>query len=122
MLFIVKHKTYVMKKMLSAAFTGSLLLLLQANTTSSRAKPAAATAINTNNNRTTGQAWLTYYWYADDDFTTYTGYSSSIEMEVNRLRASHPSYNFSSTPAIGMDEFEYGMHPFYVTAVIYSNM
>lgn len=97
-----------MRKIMLAAFIGCATFLLQGNSL-----PATRAASAT--------AWLTYYWYEDENYTVYTGYNSSVDTELTRLRALYPSYAFSGSPAIGLHEYEYGYHAVYLPTVIYSN-
>lgn len=67
------------------------------------------------------QRRLTYNWYNDPDFLSYTGEYSTINQELTRLRNLYSGYTFSAVAGSGLYAFEWGSLPGYVTAVIYSD-
>ena len=109
-----------MKRVIQTAMIGVIILVLQGNVS-----PSASTinsTAGTTLKSTHCRDLFTYSWYEDEDYTLYTGYNSAVNTELARLRSENPSYIFSSTPGTGLIQYEYGQHPFYVPAIIYSDI
>src|SRR5262245_11276082 len=107
-----------MKKALQLAAVAIFGLLLQGNTLTPRSLNASATSAQTHQQAAKGG--YDYTWYYDSDFFDPTGTEQTIVAELTRLRNLLPMYNFSAYPSIGFYPFEWGDHPTYVTAIIYS--
>lgn len=105
-----------MKKILSAAALAAILLL-QANVLPPKSSHLQASGLMSPQE----QRRLTYEWYDDPWFYSFTGSLRTINDELARLRNLYPGYTFSGTPGAGLSGFEWGYYPDYVTAVIYSN-
>lgn len=67
------------------------------------------------------KALLTYSWYNDPSFLSWTGEVSTVNSELTRLRSLYSGYVFSADPAPGLNGFEWGYNSSTPTAVIYSN-
>ncbi len=59
------------------------------------------------------QRRLTYNWYSDPGFLSYTGEYSTINEELTRLRNLYSGYIFSASPGSGLYAFEWGYLPGY---------
>lgn len=106
-----------MKKMLQLAAMAAISLVLgNASPARDQQEKAGVAAIHAAEQRR-----ITYTWYYDPGFYSFTGSISTINAELTRLRSLYSGYTFSASPGTGLYEFEYGHHPNYVTAVIYSN-
>lgn len=69
-----------------------------------------------------GQDLLQFTWYNDQWMTDPTGTISDINTELQRLRSLYFGYVFSSSPSMGLVQFEYGHYPYQPTMIIYSNL
>ena len=68
------------------------------------------------------QTFRNYTWYMDPDYTDPTGTISDINVEIYRLQNLFGSNIFSSTPSMGLHEYEYGYYPYTFPAIIYSDL
>lgn len=65
---------------------------------------------------------IEYYWYADEDLTDAVGTHNTMDQELARLRGVFPHHVFSETHYMGLNQFEWGYNPNFMTVVIYSNL
>jgi hypothetical protein len=106
-----------MKKKLPMALVAMFVLLLQGNTLPTKVQPSFSAAQVTADK----PALLTYTWFEDEEMTIPTGTISEINVEVERLQDLYTGYVFTSSPGMGLYNFEYGYYPGYETAIIFSN-
>lgn len=66
------------------------------------------------------QRRVTYEWYNDPWYGSFTGSITSINGELTRLRNIYAGYTFSAVAGPGLYAFEWGYNPTF-QAVIYSN-
>lgn len=64
---------------------------------------------------------VTYSWYNDPNFVSFTGEVSTVNTELTRLRSAYSGYTFSGSPGSGLTAFEWGYNASSSTAIIYSN-
>ncbi|WP_276485733.1 hypothetical protein [Paraflavitalea pollutisoli] len=64
---------------------------------------------------------VTYSWYNDPDWVSFTGEVSTVNDELTRLRSAYSGYTFSGSSGAGLTAFEWGYHASQATAIIYSN-
>lgn len=67
-------------------------------------------------------AFFYYTWYLDEDMQNPTGTESTINTEMERLRDVYSGNVFSSSPSLGLTEYEYGYFMYYPAAIIYSDL
>ncbi|AXY74768.1 hypothetical protein D3H65_12580 [Paraflavitalea soli] len=99
------------KRMLVAAAT-IVLFFYPDNTSSARYSQSNGQLTNL----------FVYSWYYDQGGTDPTGTLATISDEVESLREIYSGYVFTSTPTMGLREFEFGYFSYYPAAVIYTNM
>ena len=126
--FILHIKSSIMKKGFFVAALAAILFL-QGNSLPSlrHSSPVAATAPTATHNSSfvaapaSQQMRVTYSWYADPSFISWTGYVNTVTAELNRLRSLYAGYTFSASSGPGLIGFEWGYSSGFPTAVIYSD-
>lgn len=109
-----------MKKTILSAVLAVSMLLMQGHTPASFQSPVAKE--QPAGQGAAQQSLFLYFWFADPDYNDFTGSIATISGELYRLRNLYPLYVFSSSPGIGLLQFEFGYHPILNDVVIYSNL
>jgi|GEM_PF-1264918 len=109
-----------MKKNLLVAAAVLSTLLLEGNSMAPQPLSTLKSAVI--NVQPSTQLLLNYTWYNDQWLTDPTGTYSGVSAELERLRDLYSGYVFSSSPGMGLYQFEYGHFPYYPTYIIYSNL
>ena len=96
-----------------------IILVLQGNTFPSQAPPVSIPAVSI---QKATPLVVTYTWFYDEWLVDPSGGVSDIPTELARLRNLYSGYIFSSTPGMGLHQFEYGYYPGQPLSIIYSNL
>lgn len=64
---------------------------------------------------------ITYAWYNDPDWVSFTGEVSTVNAELTRLRSVYSGYTFSGSSGAGLTAFEWGYNAGSSAVIIYSN-
>ncbi|MDF2192621.1 hypothetical protein [Paraflavitalea sp. CAU 1676] len=115
------------KGFLVAALAATLFLQANSLPAPHHSSPPAASAPTATQNSSfvaapaSQQMRVTYSWYNDPSFISWTGEISTVTAELNRLRNLYSGYTFSASGGPGLIGFEWGYSSGFPTAVIYSD-